>query len=113
VNIVPVANQREDEQNEGDQEQSSCLGGVDGVAVVLVRRIVLVAGGGHGFYCSADGDEWSSVFGLRFGEWISPGIHRKPGGQDLRPKPADATLSIAYCRARQSQQDRAIWSVRA
>jgi len=48
VDVVPIANQGEDEQHKGDQQQSRSLGGVDGMAVVLVSRVVLRCGGGHG-----------------------------------------------------------------
>jgi hypothetical protein len=36
VDLVPVANQREDEQHKRDQQQPGSFRGVDGMAVMLV-----------------------------------------------------------------------------
>lgn len=40
MNFVPIANQREDEQKKRDQEQAAGFRSIDGVPVMLVRRIV-------------------------------------------------------------------------
>lgn len=47
MNVVPVANQREDEQYERDDQQASRLRGVHGMPMVFVRGIGLGIGGRH------------------------------------------------------------------
>ena len=52
MNGVPVAHQREYEQQEGDQQQAGSLRGVDRVPLMLGGRIVMALGVRHEWYCT-------------------------------------------------------------
>lgn len=47
MDIVPVANQRQDQQQKGDEQQPGRFRGVDRVAVLLRGSVVLASGVGH------------------------------------------------------------------
>ena len=67
MDVVPVPNHREDQQQKRDQQQPGCFRRVDRVPVMLVRRIVRRLRGGHGNIVALGLGLGSEVLGTQIG----------------------------------------------
>ena len=63
MNLVPVANEGEDQQYQGDQQQSARLRCIDCMAVVFRRGLVFGLGAQHGAIVALRGGLWYRAFG--------------------------------------------------